>query len=185
MVRWLERARSWRIVSGLARGVLLLGGLTTITTGLATSTALSRTKYGISVKADKKADFATFKTYKWITGQDVLLREVDKQLIAAVDRQLKALGLTKVESGPSDLQVSSLSVGRVDVNVKAKPTGEGGVRPQYPVGTIVVVLQDPGSKRQLFRGRADVPIKTEPATLNATIDDVVARIFEKYPTRRD
>ena len=44
-------------------------------------------------------------------------------------------------------------------------------------------MREFASRKEVFRARADKPIDLAPDKLKATIDDVVAEIFAKYPTR--
>jgi hypothetical protein len=54
-------------------------------------------------------------------------------------------------------------------------------RPEYPVGTLLVVMTQPVTRRELFWVRADVPLASQPALIEAQIDDVVSRMFAEYP----
>jgi hypothetical protein len=140
-------------------------------------------KYGVTVTVEKNVDYASFKTYSWQRGQPALLRAVDGQIVAAIDAELAALGMSKAASGPADVLATYYSLTRTDVNLKAKPD-EKGVLPESSVGTLVFALLEPGSGRRLLRLRADKPIDTEPAKLEAAIRAVVAELFAQYPTRR-
>jgi Domain of unknown function (DUF4136) len=153
--------------------------------GLASAPAgqMPMPKYGVKVTADKHVDYAKFKTYSWTPGQPSADKRIDARVVAAVDRELGALGMTKATSGPVDVLVTYYSLSRTDVNVKAKPDAEGRF-PQYWVGSLVVALLDPDSQQQLLRLRIDEPIDIEPAKLDATIDAAAAALFAKYPTRR-
>jgi hypothetical protein len=147
-----------------------------------TVAAAQMPKYGVTVTAEKGVDFAKFKTYSWTVGQPSAVKAINSQVIAAVDRELSALGMTKAASGPGDVLATYYSLTRTDVNVKAEPDA-AGVRPQYPVGTLVVAMLEPASRRRLLRMRVDQPIDTEPAKLEAAINDAVAALFAEYPTR--
>jgi hypothetical protein len=140
-------------------------------------------KYGVTVTAEKNVDFAKFMTYSWTAGQPSADKKIDAQIIAAVDRELSGLGMTKATSGPGDVLATYYSVSRTDVNLKAKPDSSG-TQPQYTVGTLMVALLEPGSRRRLLRLRVDQPIETEPAQLEASINSAVAALFAQYPTRR-
>jgi len=54
---------------------------------------------------DSQADFASFKTYKWVTikGATQFSDLVDKQIKAAVDAELAKKGLTRTDSDSADL----------------------------------------------------------------------------------
>jgi len=139
-------------------------------------------KYGVTVTTEKNVDYAKFKTYTWTKGQPSAVTSIDAQIVAAVDRELAALGMTKATSGHGDLLLAYYSLTRTDVDLKAKENANG-TRPQYSVGTLVVALLDPGNRKRLLRLRADKPINTQPAELEAAINAVVKELFEKYPTR--
>jgi Domain of unknown function (DUF4136) len=140
-------------------------------------------KYGVTVKADKNVDFAKFKTYSWTVAHPSPDKTVNSQVIAAVDRELNALGMTKATSGPGDVLAAYSSLSRTDVNVKAKPDSKES-RPTYAVGTLIVELLEPGNRRQLLQLRADQPIEAEFSKLEPSINSAVAAMFAEYPTRR-
>jgi hypothetical protein len=50
------------------------------------------------------------------------------------------------------------------------------------VGTLVIELTDPTGRKPLFNVRIDKPIDTDRATMESTVNDAVAAMFEKYPT---
>jgi uncharacterized protein DUF4136 len=148
----------------------------------AASTAAQTPKYGVTATADKKADFSTFKTYTWEHGWQAPDKSVHAAIVAAIERELAAVGLEKRESGTSDLVVTYGSLRRIDVDLKSKPDASG-MRRQYDVGTLVVLLLEPGTRRELFRGRVDEPIEIELEKAKSAIDAAVAAIFAKYPAR--
>jgi hypothetical protein len=150
---------------------------------LAGAAAGQMPNYGVTVTAEKNVDFAKFKTYTWTPGQPSPLKTLDTQIVAAVDSELQALGMTKATSGTGDVLVTYYSVSRTDVDLKAKPDAQG-VRPQYAVGTLAVALLEPANRRQLLRLRADTPIEGDTSKLEPTIKAVVTAMFAKYPTRQ-
>lgn len=139
-------------------------------------------KYGVTVTADKKTDFTKFKTYSWITGRPSADQMIHSQVMTAVDRELMALGFTKAIEGPVDVLVTYSSLSRTDVSVKGNPDSEGRL-PQYWVGTLVVALLDPESRKRRLELRIDQPIEIERVRLAATINSAVAALFAQYPTR--
>jgi len=153
-----------------------------ICAALTAAAAAQMPKYGVTVKADKKVDYAKFKTYSWTKGQPSAVKAIDAQVMAAVDHELSALGMTKATSGPGDVLVAYYSLTRTDVNHKAKADAEGKL-PQYSVGTLVVALLDPPDRRRLLQLRIDTPIEVERDKLEASINGAVGALFEKYPTR--
>lgn len=140
-------------------------------------------KYGVTVKADRDADFSRFKSYSWEHGWQAYDKAVHAAIMAAVDRELGTLGLVKQPDGAADLLVTYASLRRIDVDLNSKPTDGNGGRRQYDVGTLVVLLLEPGTRKELFRGRVDKPIETDADQVKPIIDGAVAEIFAKYPTR--
>jgi hypothetical protein len=139
-------------------------------------------KYGVTVEADKNLDYTVFKTYSWTEGHPSSDKGINDRVIAAVDRELSALGMTKAASGPGDVLVTYYSLSRTDVDVMEKPDATGAYR-QYWVGTLVVGLLDPRNRERRLRLRIDKPIDIDRAKLDVSIDQAVAALFAKYPTR--
>jgi hypothetical protein len=139
-------------------------------------------KYGVTVKVAKTAALAKAKTYSWTASQPSHVKAINAQIVAAVDRELSALGFTKAASGTGDVVAAYASITRTDVDLKSKPN-EAGARREYSVGTLVVDLRDPATRQPLFRVRIDTPINTDAEHLEAAIDAAVKEMFEKYPIR--
>ena len=139
-------------------------------------------KYGVRVVVAKAADLAKAKTYSWTVSQPSPDKTVDAQIVAAVDRELSALGFTKAASGTGDVQATYASTRRTDVNLKGKANASGA-RPAYEVGTLVVDLRDPATREPLFRVRNDTPVTIEADKAEAQIGAAVKAMFEKYPGR--
>jgi hypothetical protein len=101
----------------------------------------------------------------------------------AVDGELAGLGMTKASSGSGDTLVAYYSVTRTDVNLKAKPDAKG-LQPEISVGTLMVALLEPGSRKRLLRLRIDKPIDgVERSQAEAVINGAVGEMFQRYPTR--
>jgi hypothetical protein len=142
-----------------------------------------RTTYGVTVDVSDQPALLKAATYAYVPAQPAYDKTVDQLVISAIDRELKARGMTKVTSGRSDMVVTYLSVRRTDVDLKSKPNAKGAL-PEYPVGTLVVSMTDPVDRqKKLFNGRIDEPIDLNPATYEATINAAVGAIFGKYPRK--
>jgi hypothetical protein len=141
-------------------------------------------KYGVTVTtSDKTVDLTKLKTYSWFNGQPAPNKTIDAQIVAAVDRELKALGMTKAEPGPGDALVTYFALRRTDSDIKSKPDAQGG-RAQIAVGTLSVGLFNPGTKKEIVRLRLDKPIDTDPAQSETMINNAVTEMFAKYPTKK-
>ncbi len=151
---------------------------------LAPTNVSAQTKYGVTVETSNAPALLKASTYAFVPGQPAYDKAVDALIIAAIDRELNARGVTKVASGPSDVLVSYLSVRRTDVDLKSKPSAKDGTLRDYPVGTLVVLVTDPVDRqKRLFAARSDQPLDLNPATYEATVKTLTAAIFEKYPRK--
>ena len=137
------------------------------------------TKYGVTVTAEKNVDFSTFKTYSWTPGRGAFVKDVDAHIKAAIDREMAALGMTKVAEDSGDVLLMYQSLTRSDIDLKKDPSAD---KP-FSVGTLVVALLEPSNHRQLLRLRTDRPIEVEQGKLQASIDSAVTELFARYPTR--
>jgi hypothetical protein len=159
-----------------------IAGIVVCAAIFAAPAAAQMPKYGVTVTVDKKIDFAALKTYSWTAGQPSADKAINARVIAAVDRELSALGMTPAASGPGDVLVTYNSLSRTDVDVMGKADEKGNYR-QYWVGTLVVALLDPASRGRQLRLRIYKPIDIDRAKLDVSIDAAVAALFVKYPTR--
>ena len=142
------------------------------------------TQYKITAKADQHTDFLKLKTYEWELGWIAYDRDMHQHIVAAINRELTALGFAQGVPGHSDVTVVYYSLRRTDMNLKWKPVTEEERPPTYPVGTLIVEMREPSTRRALFSARADAPIDLEPERLNAIIDEKVGlAVFALYPTR--
>jgi hypothetical protein len=138
------------------------------------------------VQLDKTVDVTAFKTYSWTPGHPSLLPSVDKVLVAAIDAQMAAKGLTKADKG--DVLVCYHSVERQDVDLKTfdeKAPAAGAERPMAQmvrVGSLVIDLKNPATNKLIWR------VKGEGVTSNLTdanraefLNAAVAKLFTLYP----
>jgi Domain of unknown function (DUF4136) len=139
--------------------------------------------YRVKVAVDKHTDFSALHTYAWTRGWASFDPRLNAHIVDAIDRQLLAVGLMRREREPVDVVVSYGTVQRSDVDVSAKRERHSGVYPEYPVGTLVVLMREAHSRRELLRARAEAPVDVDLAQLEEQIDTIVERIFARYPTR--
>jgi hypothetical protein len=157
--------------------IVCLGVLLAVVIG-----AAQKPKYGVTVTADRKTDFNVFKSYSWDTASwPALDKDVNQQIVDAVDRELKGLGLERRESGPADIQLRYGAQRRTDADLRAKAPATD--LPTYVVGTLVVLMRESASGKEVYRARVDKPVDLAPDKIKMTIDEVVAEMFAKYPTR--
>lgn len=167
---------------------------------------------------DKSANFARFRTFRWVEAPPVGVGDprVDDTVLQArvkmaVNRELEAKGLKRVDSGDADLLVNYF------VTVEEKMTGENvndkyGYSPgsnwsqgerqgwswglgaddtlsvpatYYEEGSVIIDMVDPTTKRLIWRGsaRTVVDLDSDDETRRARLNEAVARVFEQYPPK--
>ena len=141
-----------------------------------------RTKHRVKVTEVNRDALAKVKTYTWTVSHPSFDKTADKQIIAAVDRELMTRGLTRLATGRGDAEVTYASLSRTDVDVKSEPSATGERR-TYPVGILVVEVRDSANGQVLFNAKVHSRVDTEPAQLEAAINAATAAIFKKYPVR--
>ena len=142
-----------------------------------------RTTYGVTVEVRNEAALSKVTTYAYVPGQPSFDKTLDQHIVSALERQLRDLGLTKAPAGGrADVNVSYFSQRRTDVDLKSKPGADGTLR-EYPVGTLLVSIQDAAAKTRIFSARVVEPLDLDPAKFEATANAAVAAIFERYPRK--
>src|SRR5579871_410303 len=111
---------------------------------------------------DHNTDFAALHTYAWQPSPDPAKGEWNQAIVDAIDKQLAAKGLTKVDSNP-DLWVvysrsirkdtTALSGGYIfdQLNPGAGSPGVPPIPTTWKEGTLVVELNDPKTKHVVWR----------------------------------
>ena len=139
----------------------------------------------IEIVKDPKANFASFTTYKWEKGYSAYDPTVHKSIVDAVDAELTARGLRKVETGDASVTVRYHTVLRTDVNLETLAEFErsGKVAPAQPLGRLVIVLRDPNN-RQVWAADTVQPIVGDAESRPRFVTQTVVQMFESYPTAK-
>jgi len=148
----------------------------------------------ISVEFDQSVDFTKFKTFAVRDGQlnaraPALNSELTKKNIQTeIERSLTAKGLTKVETGASDLNVFFTFGAARRMETEAYPAGWRGLgtrvaRVPYSEGTLVIDLRDPTTRSLIWRGVASES-ESNPAKMAEKLDDMVKKSIAKYPPKK-
>ncbi len=154
----------------------------------------------VKVEYDPKQSFAPYKTYSWIT-QDYYQRPLlALNIIGAVDEQLQAKGLTRVEEN-SDLIVTGYGAVDSDLNVSWResmyvmPGLYGPVSWEQGAwvagsstaiyiqkGTLVIDIADPHSKQLKWRGIATAKFDNKNnKKLMELVNKSIEKMFREYP----
>jgi hypothetical protein len=192
----------------------------TLTVAVLTAGVLLETpgaqKLDIETNTDPKADFTTIRTYAWRepakflrdTPPDALSNPtlsdeaLAPHIVAAVDQQMKARGIVKVEPDVADVHIAYLAAITTKTNSSylgehyGYITGWGspvpaGMAPTtsltgYQKGTIVIDVIQRSANRAIWRGSVGTKVaegrKLEDRVKR--IHEAVNRIFERFPIRR-
>ena len=166
---------------------------------LVVAAALSAHAQKVRVGADPAVDVSKYKTYAWSTGRTGTNAIINQQIVAAVDSQLAAKGLKKVETDP-ELTISALVWTESDMHVmnpswypplNSLATGVYVGSQSWPVtrGTLVVNISDTQTKNEVWRGTASDTLKQGPSgnkvkdakSVEKTIKKAVEKMFKQYP----
>jgi hypothetical protein len=147
----------------------------------------------IEMESDQAVDFTKFKTFAIrnarLNSKNPSLNSelVRKRIDADIRKALELKGLTFIESGPSDLNIR-YTLGSVrKAEIETYPAGWYGwgtrvVRVPYTEGTLVLDLRDPSTKSLVWRAIAREE-KRDAAKVEAKLDDMVKKSFDKYPPK--
>jgi hypothetical protein len=178
-------------VLGLVLGLLLAG----------TSQALAQ---DVRYNFDKQANFAGFKTYKWVAmkGAAPLSDLVDKQIKSAVDVELAKKGLTVTEADTADLYVGYQAAVDQEKQYTSYDTGYGygpgwgggwyggggggmttGTTSTIYIGQIALDMYAAGPKALVWRGTASKTIdpKAKPDKQQKNLAKAMAKMLKNYP----
>ena len=172
--------------------VLLLSGATT---------ALAQ---DVRYNFDKSANFAGFKTYKWVTikGATQLPDLADRQLKEAVDAELAKKGLTKSEADSADLFLGYQAGVTTEKEYTSFDTGWGygpgwygggwygggggmttGQTSTIYVGQIALDFYASQAKQLVFRTSATKTLdpKAKPEKQQKNLQKSISKVLKQYP----
>jgi hypothetical protein len=160
----------------------------------------------VSTDFDPATDFAQYRSYTWKAQEEGgdeargVSPLMDERIRAAVDRELAAKGLNRVEEN-GDLRVG-YAVVSAPSRVRSSPSahfgvgsygGSGGVSvgigvpiggaSTYEEGTLILDLVDARTEQLLWRGsvtRRIVP-RGDPEDTDRRVAEVVQELLEKFP----
>ena len=149
---------------------------------------------------DKSVNFSKYKTFTFGEGQGARNPLVNQMILAAVERELTAKGLTRKDAD-ADLKVVylaasgfNLQVASVPFFTTANPVYQGmsaGRSAMWDVttGTLLLDLFDIKTDRVVFRGTIEEVLERAPSNdpaadakmVSKPVNKGIAKIFKKYP----
>jgi hypothetical protein len=159
----------------------------------------------IKYNFDKQANFAAFKTYKWvpIQGAQKINDMVDKQIKTAIDAELAKKGLTKTESDTADLYIGYQAAVDTEKQYSSWSSGWGygpgwygggwyggggmttttGQTSTIYVGQLAVDFYATASKTLVWRGTATKTLdpKAKPEKQEKNLAKAMTKLFKNFP----
>jgi len=139
---------------------------------------------------DRSANFSGYKTYRWTDGVAgrVPNQLMDQNIKQAIDEQLAAKGLRRVESG-GGLRVSYEAAIQQEKQFDGFGTGlrfngTGRVTAStIETGMLVVNLVDPARQQLVWSGTAEktLDVKKDPNKNYRNLQKAMAKLFKNYP----
>jgi hypothetical protein len=141
---------------------------------------------------DRRANFSAYRTYAWTGGTNLADDLNHARIVAAVDRQLAAKGMARVDStGNPDLLVvyrvglhQDLEINGYDNRWAGPAGGPSWARlERVPVGTLAVGIIDAKSRSIVWRAAAtkDLDPGASPEKWEKNINKAVEKMFKRYP----
>ena len=152
---------------------------------------------------DQQANFAAFKTYKWVVikGATQLSELADRQVKAAVDAELATKGLTKSESDTADLYIGYQAGIGQEKEYTSFDTGWGygpgyrggwygggggmttGQTSTIYIGQLALDMYATSPKTLVWRGTASKTLdpKAKPEKQEKNLKKAVTKLLKNYP----
>ena len=142
---------------------------------------------------DRHANFSAYRTYAWAGGTNLADDLNHARIVAAVDRQLAAKGLARVDStGNPDLLVvyqvglhQDLEINGYDNRWALPSGGPSWARlERVPVGTLGVAIIDAKTRSMVWRAAAtkDLDLGQSPEKWEKKLNKAVEKMFKHYPS---
>jgi hypothetical protein len=158
----------------------------------------------VSYDYNKGANFASYKTYQQKDGTKVGQQLIDDRIVAAIDTELAAKGLTKATSNPDVVVVYHVAFDK-EKDISTYSSGYGGGYGPYGygwgggwaggttttqvrdilVGTLVIDMADVKKNELAWRGMGvkEVNTQAKPEKRDKSINEAVKKIFKNYPPK--
>ena len=154
---------------------------------------------------NKSANFSTFKTYQQKDGTKVGQQLIDDRIVAAIDTELAAKGLSKAQSNPDVFVVYHVAFDK-EKDISTFSSGYGGGYGPYGwgwggggwaggttttqvrdilIGTLVIDIADAKKSELAWRGMGvkEVNTQAKPEKRDKSITEAVKKIFKNYPPK--
>ena len=158
----------------------------------------------VSYDYEKSANFAAFKTVALKEGTPVGQPLIDQRIVAAIEAELTAKGLTRSETNPDLVVVYHIAFDK-EKDISTFSSGYGGYGPygwgwgggwaggtthtqvrDILIGTLVVDIADAKQNKMVWRGMGvkQVNPQNKPEKRDKAINEAMKKIFKNYPPKK-
>jgi len=156
----------------------------------------------VTVDVDSTVNFSNFKTFGWAGGMVARNPIISQLIVAAVEKELTARGLTRSTETP-DLKVAVVAAVGMDLQAVGATWNNtnyaawgGYTNPSalmnVATGTLLLDLVDTKKDISIFRGVAKETLNrsvsadqaADARSVDKTIKNAVSKMFKKYPVER-
>lgn len=153
---------------------------------------------------DKTADFTTFKTFALKEGTPVGQPLIDSRIVAAIEAELAAKGLTKNEASPDVFVVYHVALDK-QKDISTYSSGYSGGYGPYGwgwgggwgsgmtttqvrdvlVGSLVIDMASAAKKQIVWRGMGtkEIDVQAKPEKREKSINSAIKKILKNYPPK--
>jgi len=158
----------------------------------------------VSYDFNKSANFAGYKTYAFKDGTKVGQQLIDDRIVAAIESELGAKGLTKATANPDVYVVYHVAFDK-EKDISTYSSGSAGGYGAYGwgwgggwgggttttqvrdilIGTMVIDVADAKQGQLAWRGMGvkEVNTQAKPEKRDKSISEAVKKIFKNYPPK--
>lgn len=170
-------------------------GLLTLATLLVLTPAFAAQVY---TDSDPDVDLTKFRTYVWKVKTPAARADVQVWLVAAIDRELQAKGMQRVEEADADLHLVTVAYAQIEAGIRGNyvqpQTWYVGFVTAYATdtttGNLLVDFIDPRTERPVWRAvakdaitdKGQTPQKMD-KTIQKKIDKIARKMFRDFPSR--
>jgi hypothetical protein len=139
----------------------------------------------ITSSVDRTQDFAAISTYAWEKGGEAFDRGIHQALVEAVDAELAARLVRKVDLEAADVTVAYYAMGTSELDFdELDRAGGKEIAPSKTVGTLAVAMYRRPGRARIWSAQTRQYVDVSPEKRAATARTLVASLFETLPRKR-
>lgn len=143
----------------------------------------------VQVSQHPEADLSKYETYTWQEGVEAPDAQVQRWIVEAIDRELQAKGMRRVDDGSAGLYLKSYVAGALDTelwgNYAVSPTWNVGIwhaeARTMGRGALAVILSDAATEEHVWIGIASKAGTGD--VKKSKVDKAAAKLFADFPSR--